>query len=81
MVAEDAGAGKNGDGSTPKRPRAMSQTSTDREASNGLSPPQHDSSAGDSSLGSRKRQATDSLDYPRRRATIAVSHILFHICL
>jgi hypothetical protein len=61
-----------------KRPRNMSQSSgTDREMSldgtqaNGTAPP---TSNGEPRSNSKKRPSTDTIDYPRRRATIAVQH-------
>jgi hypothetical protein len=74
-----------------KRPRNMSQSSgTDREMSiNGTPPAQSQSgSTAPTSYGShseprpanKKRPSTDTLDYPRRRATIAVQqHSQSHI--
>lgn len=67
-----------------KRPRNMSQSSgTDREMSSDLTPPaQLNGTAPTSNNGngsgtearpsSKKRPSTDTIDYPRRRATIAV---------
>jgi hypothetical protein len=66
-----------------KRPRNMSQSSgTDREMSiNGTPPaqsqagstaPTSHSSAGEPRPANKKRPSTDTIDYPRRRATIAV---------
>jgi hypothetical protein len=62
----------------------MSQSSgTDREMSNDNTPPAQangiaptsngaNGSSTDTQLSSKKRQSTDTIDYPRRRATIAV---------
>jgi len=66
-------------GSFKKRPRNMSQSSgTDREMSsdatqaqpNGIAP----TSNGEPRPSTKKRPSTDTIDYPRRRATIAVLH-------
>jgi hypothetical protein len=57
------------------RPRNMSQSSTDRELSTDVKPPRKDSDAvadSDSRQNPLKRKSTDTIDYPRRRATIAV---------
>lgn len=67
-----------------KRPRNMSQSSgTDREMSNDNTPPAQPNGAAPTSNGTnatsteprpmaKKRPSTDTIDYPRRRATIAV---------
>jgi hypothetical protein len=67
-----------------KRPRNMSQSSgTDREMSSELTPPAQSNGTAPTSNGingthsesrpnSKKRPSTDTIDYPRRRATIAV---------
>jgi len=66
-----------------KRPRNMSQSSgTDREmsnettppASNGIAPTSNgtDGSGPEPRPATKKRPSTDTIDYPRRRATIAV---------
>jgi hypothetical protein len=67
-----------------KRPRNMSQSSgTDRELSSDLTPPAQSNGMAPTSHGSngthsesrpnpKKRPSTDTIDYPRRRATIAV---------
>lgn len=66
-----------------KRPRNMSQSSgTDREMSSDLTPPAQSNGAPTSHNGNgtssesrpstKKRPSTDTIDYPRRRATIAV---------
>ena len=67
-----------------KRPRNMSQSSgTDREMSSDLTPPAQSNGMPPTSNGSngahsesrpnpKKRPSTDTIDYPRRRATIAV---------
>jgi hypothetical protein len=67
-----------------KRPRNMSQSSgTDREMSNDNTPPAQangiaptsngaNGSSTEPPMSSKKRQSTDTIDYPRRRATIAV---------
>jgi hypothetical protein len=69
-----------------KRPRNMSQSSgTDREMSNDHTPPAQPNGTAPTSNGSngtstesrptaKKRPSTDTIDYPRRRATIAVLH-------
>jgi hypothetical protein len=76
----------SGDSSNPfrKRPRNMSQSSgTDREMSSELTPPAQSNGTAPTSNGtngsnteprpsSKKRPSTDTIDYPRRRATIAV---------
>jgi hypothetical protein len=56
------------------RPRNMSSSSTDRELSSDVKPRRKDSDTldGDSRSNPRKRASTDTVDYPRRRATIAV---------
>ena len=68
-----------------KRPRNMSQSSgTDREMSSDLTPPAQSNGTAPTSNGAngthseprpstKKRPSTDTIDYPRRRATIAVS--------
>lgn len=72
-----------------KRPRNMSQSSgTDREMSNDTPPaqtngiaPTSNGSNGTSAEprpSSKKRPSTDTIDYPRRRATIAVQHQLLN---
>lgn len=68
-------------GAFKKRPRNMSQSSgTDRDMStdpqpqpNGTAP----TSNGEPRQSSKKRPSTDTIDYPRRRATIAV-HTSIH---
>jgi hypothetical protein len=67
-----------------KRPRNMSQSSgTDREMSSDLTPPAQSNGMPPTSNGTngnhseprpnpKKRPSTDTIDYPRRRATIAV---------
>jgi hypothetical protein len=67
-----------------KRPRNMSQSSgTDREMSSDLTPPAQSNGTAPTSNGTngnhteprpvtKKRPSTDTIDYPRRRATIAV---------
>lgn len=63
-----------------KRPRNMSQSSgTDREMSNDTPPahangmaPTSNGTGADSRPTTKKRPSTDTIDYPRRRATIAV---------
>jgi hypothetical protein len=64
-----------------KRPRNMSQSSgTDREMSNEHTPPAQANGIAPTSNGTnseprpttKKRPSTDTIDYPRRRATIAV---------
>jgi hypothetical protein len=67
-----------------KRPRNMSQSSgTDREMSNDNTPPAQTNGIAPTSNGTngtsteprsstKKRPSTDTIDYPRRRATIAV---------
>jgi hypothetical protein len=62
-------------GSYKKRPRNMSQSSgTDREMSNDAAPPQQNgpTSNNEQRPNPKKRPSTDTIDYPRRRATIAV---------
>lgn len=64
-------------GTFKKRPRNMSQSSgTDREMSNDTTGPQTNGSAPTSNSeprsSTKKRPSTDTIDYPRRRATIAV---------
>jgi hypothetical protein len=66
-------------GSYKKRPRNMSQSSgTDREMSNDTTQTQPNGSAptsnGEPRSSTKKRPSTDTIDYPRRRATIAVRH-------
>jgi hypothetical protein len=70
-----------------KRPRNMSQSSgTDREMSNDNTPPAQTHGIAPTSNGSngtsseprpntKKRPSTDTIDYPRRRATIAVQRL------
>lgn len=63
-------------GTFKRRPRNMSQSSgTDREMSNdGTAPPTNGSgptSNGEPRSNNKKRPSTDTIDYPRRRATIA----------
>lgn len=76
MVAEGDAAMRNGKNSPAKRPRVPSQSSSDREeAIDEPSPPQPTPEATTetgSTINTRKRIATDTIDYPRRRATIAV---------
>jgi hypothetical protein len=66
-----------------KRPRNMSQSSgTDREMSHEHTPPAQTNGIAPTSNGTdseprpttKKRPSTDTIDYPRRRATIAVQH-------
>lgn len=67
-------------GSFKKRPRNMSQSSgTDREMSNDNTSPNQPNGTAPTSNGTseprasnKKRPSTDTIDYPRRRATIAV---------
>lgn len=71
-------------GTLKKRPRNMSQSSgTDREMSNDHTPPAQTNGIAPTSNGThganteprpatKKRPSTDTIDYPRRRATIAV---------
>lgn len=71
-------------GTIKKRPRNMSQSSgTDREMSNDNTPPAQTNGVPPTSNGTngtnaesrptnKKRPSTDTIDYPRRRATIAV---------
>ena len=80
-------------GTIKKRPRNMSQSSgTDREMSNDNTPPAQTNSVPPTSNGTsgtsaesrpanKKRPSTDTIDYPRRRATIAVQQpfLLFSI--
>ncbi|OCL11548.1 hypothetical protein AOQ84DRAFT_335776 [Glonium stellatum] len=54
-----------------KRPRNMSQSSTDRELSNETQPQPNGPTSNDSRSNNKKRPSTDTIDYPRRRATIA----------
>jgi hypothetical protein len=76
-------SGMTGSATYRKRPRNMSQSSgTDREMSiNGTPPaqsqagstaPTSHSSVGEPRPSNKKRPSTDTIDYPRRRATIAV---------
>lgn len=82
----------NGGLSNPfkKRPRNMSQSSgTDREMSNDNTPPASNGIAPTSNgtngtsteprPSTKKRPSTDTIDYPRRRATIAVHHSYFDL--
>ena len=73
-----------------KRPRNMSQSSgTDREMSNENTPPASNAIAPTSNgsngsnaeprPASKKRPSTDTIDYPRRRATIAVQLPSVHV--
>jgi len=67
-------------GSFKKRPRNMSQSSgTDREMSSDPTHPQNGapptSNGSEPRSSNKKRPSTDTIDYPRRRATIAVRHI------
>lgn len=62
-----------------RRPRNMSQSSgTDREMSNDATQPPNGTAPTSNSSEPRpttkKRPSTDTIDYPRRRATIAVQH-------
>lgn len=81
-------------GTFKKRPRNMSQSSgTDREMSNDTTPPAQSNAIAPTSNGTngasteprptnKKRPSTDTIDYPRRRATIAVHQPLcFHLVL
>ncbi|KAF2005887.1 hypothetical protein P154DRAFT_542405 [Amniculicola lignicola CBS 123094] len=63
-------------GAFKKRPRNMSQSSgTDREMSHDTTQPPSNSTAptsnGEPRSSNKKRPSTDTIDYPRRRATIA----------
>ena len=73
-----------------RRPRNMSQSSgTDREMSNDNTPPASNGIAPTSNgtngtsteprPSTKKRPSTDTIDYPRRRATIAVHHSYFDL--
>jgi hypothetical protein len=76
-----------------KRPRNMSQSSgTDREMSNDNTPPAQSNGIPPTSNGTngtgtdprpatKKRPSTDTIDYPRRRATIAVHQPLCFLLL
>lgn len=64
-------------GTFKKRPRNMSQSSgTDREMSHETTQPPSNGTAptsnGEPRPSAKKRPSTDTIDYPRRRATIAV---------
>jgi hypothetical protein len=68
-------------GSFKKRPRNMSQSSgTDREMSSDPTHPHNSapptSNGSEPRASNKKRPSTDTIDYPRRRATIAVRGIL-----
>ncbi|KAF2835678.1 C6 zinc finger domain-containing protein [Patellaria atrata CBS 101060] len=59
-------------GQFKKRPRNMSQSSgTDRELSNEAQPQGNGPTSNDNRSNPKKRPSTDTIDYPRRRATIA----------
>jgi hypothetical protein len=64
-----------GSHSTKKRPRNMSHSSTERELSHEGLPQTSDPTSADVKAISKKRASTDTIDYPRRRATIAVSQM------
>lgn len=60
-------------GSYRKRHRGMSQSSgTDREMSNDAQTQASGPTSHDNRSNPKKRPSTDTIDYPRRRATIAV---------
>jgi hypothetical protein len=76
-----------------KRPRNMSQSSgTDREMSNDNTPPAQangiaptsngtNGTSTDSRPSTKKRPSTDTIDYPRRRATIAVQRSYLYLSI
>ena len=60
--------------SVTSRARKMSQSSNERELSTDFKPPPKDEigEAGPESRGTKRKFSNDAVDYPRRRATIAV---------